>query len=241
MAAKDSFVSKLVKDPSRPPETVLMSGYPGESSEQGHERLYTDPELSQWVDVPKDAVLHTEDMRGDSGLPGVMMWISREFVEKLRFRTPIHHHFPRTVLQPLCPPPPTPHPAFCLTPSSPACPPITPSSPVCGQVTRSGPLCPITVTGPQCFTPSSPFCPPQTQAGPFCQFTPGGGGMLTLSCPSAVDACPSAPGGCDWFTPQINPQITPQITPGLGGWGGGFQGGGFQGGGFQGGGFGFGR
>jgi len=61
--------------------------------------------------------------------------------------------------------------------------------------------------------PRTQFCP--VTKNPGCV---NSGFVCTGFCPSAVDACPSAPGGCDqWFDPGevVNPVINP------GGWGGG--------------------
>src|SRR4249920_1489103 len=54
-----SFVDDIVKDPKEPPQTLLLQGYPGAAADDGDTRLYLDPALSSYVDVPKDAVLHT--------------------------------------------------------------------------------------------------------------------------------------------------------------------------------------
>ncbi len=230
MPPRDFFTTKLVKDPSRPPETLLLRGYPGASSEEGHERLYTDADLSSWIDVPKEAVLHTQEVAGSDGLPLTLTWVQRSMVERLR-----GGGIGRAPIQPMAP-----------TPWSPMCPPRTLSIPEClGPRTLSVPECfgPRTRVGPQCpplrtTNPLDCFAP-RTLVGPACTvFTascPQTGGFNTMICPSAVDACPSAPGGCDW---QLTPNITPLAQTPLGqgpggGWGPGNLGAGF--------GFGFGR
>ena len=48
--------------PTNPPNTVMLSGYVGASSEDGHTRLYFDMELSSYVDIPNDAILHREPL-----------------------------------------------------------------------------------------------------------------------------------------------------------------------------------
>ena len=48
----DDFVSKVVKDPKQPPDTTLLTGYLGKSSEEGHTRIYFDPELKNYLEVP---------------------------------------------------------------------------------------------------------------------------------------------------------------------------------------------
>ncbi|HEX8913349.1 MAG TPA: hypothetical protein VF796_13395, partial [Humisphaera sp.] len=69
------FVSKLVSDPANPPETTLLTGYPGASDEEGHTRIYFDPELRDYVDVPDDDILHTQP--GEGALDPSLVWIRR--------------------------------------------------------------------------------------------------------------------------------------------------------------------
>jgi hypothetical protein len=72
------FVARLVKDPRRPPDTVLLQGFVGASAEAGHTRLYFDTQLSSWVDIPNDAVLHTEEIsKEQSPLGGSYVWVDR--------------------------------------------------------------------------------------------------------------------------------------------------------------------
>jgi len=73
------FVAKIVKDPGAPPETVMLTGYLGASSEEGHTRLYFDPHLSNYVEIPNDAILHSQDAGPDqAGLGGSYVWIKRD-------------------------------------------------------------------------------------------------------------------------------------------------------------------
>ena len=37
---------------------MLLTGYLGASSEEGHERLYLSPDLSNYVEIPEAAILH---------------------------------------------------------------------------------------------------------------------------------------------------------------------------------------
>jgi hypothetical protein len=72
------FVAKIVKDPKNPPTTLMLTGYVGASSEDGHTRLYFDPNLSTYVEIPYDAVLHTQPAEGDGGLGASHVWIKRD-------------------------------------------------------------------------------------------------------------------------------------------------------------------
>jgi len=73
------FVSKIVKDPKAPPETTLVVGFLGRSSEEGHTRLYLNAELTDYVEVPNDAILHAEEASGEGpSLGAKYVWIARD-------------------------------------------------------------------------------------------------------------------------------------------------------------------
>jgi hypothetical protein len=75
----DEFVKKLVPDPKSPPDTLLLCGYLGASSEDNHTRLYFDMELASYVEIPNEAILHTTPMPADQGgLGGSYVWIKRD-------------------------------------------------------------------------------------------------------------------------------------------------------------------
>jgi hypothetical protein len=68
-----------VSDPKNVPDVMLLYGYLGASSEEGHERLYLSPDLTNYVEVPRDAVLHQmaapkeQDPHG-----GVTLWVKKD-------------------------------------------------------------------------------------------------------------------------------------------------------------------
>ena len=72
------FVSKIVRDPKNPPKTTLLSGFLGQSSEEGHTRLYLDPELCDYVEIPDGAILHVAESKEDSPVAETLVWIQRE-------------------------------------------------------------------------------------------------------------------------------------------------------------------
>jgi hypothetical protein len=72
------FVAKIVKDPKNPPKTIMLTGFLGASSEPGHTRLYFDPHLSNYVEVPDDAILHTQEAPGEGGLEATHVWIRQD-------------------------------------------------------------------------------------------------------------------------------------------------------------------
>lgn len=75
----DEFVKRLVPDPKNPPDTLLLSGFLGTSSEENHTRLYFDMELANYIEIPDDAILHSEPLpTGHGGLGGSYVWIRRD-------------------------------------------------------------------------------------------------------------------------------------------------------------------
>jgi len=76
--ADNDFVSKIVKDPKNPPDAVMLTGFVGASSEKGCTRLYFDANLSNYVDIPNDAILHTQKVGAESGLGGSYVWVKRD-------------------------------------------------------------------------------------------------------------------------------------------------------------------
>ena len=75
----DDFVASIVRDPANPPDTLLVSGYVGASSEPDAVRLYFNPQLSDYVDIPNDAILHSQKIpQESSGLGGSYVWIKSD-------------------------------------------------------------------------------------------------------------------------------------------------------------------
>lgn len=71
------FIGRVVRDPKNPPETRMLTGWLGDAAEEGYRRLYTDAELSAYIDVPSDAILHSEPIRDAQPAGGVFVWIQR--------------------------------------------------------------------------------------------------------------------------------------------------------------------
>jgi hypothetical protein len=73
------FVREIVSDPNYVPDVMLLYGYVGDSSEAEHERLYLRTDLSNYVEVPKSAILHRlaapkeQDPHG-----GVTLWVKKD-------------------------------------------------------------------------------------------------------------------------------------------------------------------
>lgn len=60
---------------------LLLNGYLGGSSEDKHTRLYFDAQLSSYVEIPDDSILHTQDYPAESSpLGGSYVWIKKDAV-----------------------------------------------------------------------------------------------------------------------------------------------------------------
>jgi hypothetical protein len=76
---KEHFVSKVVTDPKQPPDTLLLMGYVGESSEEGYTRLYFDAQLSVYVEIPNTAILHIQEIPVEQSVLGESyVWIQKD-------------------------------------------------------------------------------------------------------------------------------------------------------------------
>jgi hypothetical protein len=75
----DHFVSKIVHDPANPPEMVRLTGYRGASSEKAHIRLYANPELFAYWDIPEADVLYEQAVPLETDpLGSVTLWVKRD-------------------------------------------------------------------------------------------------------------------------------------------------------------------
>jgi len=72
------FIGRVVGDPANPPETRMLSGWFGDAAEKGYRRLYTEAELTSYVDIPDDAILYTEPIRDSQPAGAVLVWIKRD-------------------------------------------------------------------------------------------------------------------------------------------------------------------
>ncbi|HEY3571709.1 MAG TPA: hypothetical protein VGP73_27525 [Thermoanaerobaculia bacterium] len=72
------FVARVVKDAKSPPEARLLTGWLGDAAQEGERRLYTNPELSCYIDIPTDAILHTEPVRDAQPAGCVFVWVQRD-------------------------------------------------------------------------------------------------------------------------------------------------------------------
>ena len=75
----DPLVEELRPDPAAPDNIVALDGYIGRSAAEGHWRLYRDLSLTFWLEIPEEAIHHTEKIDMD-GLahPLTVVWVGRE-------------------------------------------------------------------------------------------------------------------------------------------------------------------
>ena len=215
------IVGKIVKDPKSPPNALCLRGFVGDSSEEKSIRLYFNPDFSDYVDVPEDAVLHSEPVpEAWSPFGAMYVWIERD-AELMHGSERIKANFMQgrifqqqagaqaaAAAQAQVQPQAVPFPGggaggaggpggfqFTPLPTPPfVCP---PSPPV---------VCP---PSPPAFCPPSPpaFCPPSPPA--FCPPSP------PVVCPPSppVVCPPSPPAFCPPSPPVVCPPSPPVVCP----------------------------
>jgi hypothetical protein len=74
-----NFIRHIVSDPKNVPDVTLLTGYLGTSSEEGHERLYLSPDLTNYVEIPKAAILHQAPLpKEQDAHGGVTLWVQKD-------------------------------------------------------------------------------------------------------------------------------------------------------------------
>ncbi|HSY51101.1 MAG TPA: hypothetical protein VLC46_20010 [Thermoanaerobaculia bacterium] len=76
------FIERIVSDAKNPPETRMLTGWFGNSGEEGYRRLYTDAELNHYVDIPDDAILYSEPLRDAQPAGCFVVWVKSDAVLK---------------------------------------------------------------------------------------------------------------------------------------------------------------
>jgi hypothetical protein len=71
----DDFIGKVQSDPANPQATIMLAGFTGKGPD-GHVRIYPDPTLGKWYDVPEADVVHSQPI-ANSDLGGSYVWIKR--------------------------------------------------------------------------------------------------------------------------------------------------------------------
>jgi hypothetical protein len=239
-AERPSFVRQLVADPKRPPKTLLLSGYLGDSSEEGHTRLYFDLELSSYVEISNDDILLQRPMPGGQApLEASYVWVRRDAALRpsAQAASPGANFLVGQMLPgptgtvrctdvgplcgegtafPMCPFPSTPA-AGCAVPSTPAAG-CQPTTPAVGCAVPSTPAAGCLVTTPAggCPAPSTPAAGCQTPFSvPVCHTVEYGlCKTMPVLCPTNVARCPTAFERCggNFAVPQQADQ-TAQAAP----------------------------
>jgi hypothetical protein len=67
------LVEALASDPNQPPKKATrLFGYPGPAADAKSTRLWLDTDLTSYVDVPNDAILHSQTLDNDEG---TILWV----------------------------------------------------------------------------------------------------------------------------------------------------------------------
>jgi hypothetical protein len=69
----DDFIASVQPDPAKPESTIMLSGFVGHGGD-GVVRIYPDPSLGTWYDVPEADVVHSMAVP-DSKLGGSYVWV----------------------------------------------------------------------------------------------------------------------------------------------------------------------
>ena len=70
------LVEALASDPSKPPEKATrLFGFPGPAADAGSTRLWLDPDLTSYVDVPDEAIVHSQTLENEQG---TVLWVRPE-------------------------------------------------------------------------------------------------------------------------------------------------------------------
>jgi len=69
-----------------PPELVVLRGFLGQSDEDGSIRLYHDPSLSVWSDIPTEYIAHVEHLEKSESRPWGedVVWMVRGSLEHVQ-------------------------------------------------------------------------------------------------------------------------------------------------------------
>ena len=80
---EDELVSRLVPNPARPPQALVIRGFLGRSSEKGCVRIYLSARLWPYVDIPQSEILHVQPIpRELSPLGGSHVWVNQPAMQR---------------------------------------------------------------------------------------------------------------------------------------------------------------
>jgi hypothetical protein len=77
----DAFIESVRPNPKSTEELVLLQGYIGKSDLSGHIRVYSDPALSDFIELPEPDILHCEPVSTEEDpLGGSRLWVRKTTV-----------------------------------------------------------------------------------------------------------------------------------------------------------------
>jgi hypothetical protein len=97
------LVKKLKVDPAQPPDLNPIHGYIGRSDDDKHVRIYRDPTMNVWVDVPADQIVYQEHQaaRVPADPDQDVVWVTSRNARKLTRESSASGVHPELVGRPL--------------------------------------------------------------------------------------------------------------------------------------------
>ncbi len=78
---RDAFVKSVRPDPKSTEDLVLLQGYIGDSDLTGHVRVYSDPALSDFIELPEQDILYCDPVATtEDPLGGSRLWVKQTTV-----------------------------------------------------------------------------------------------------------------------------------------------------------------
>ncbi|MFN0036747.1 MAG: hypothetical protein ACKVUS_16900 [Saprospiraceae bacterium] len=78
---RDAFVRSVRPDPKSTEDLVLLQGYIGDSDLAGHIRVYSDPVLSDFIELPEQDILYCDPVEAtEDPLGGSRLWVKKTTV-----------------------------------------------------------------------------------------------------------------------------------------------------------------
>lgn len=76
---EDPLIANLVPDPAEIPDVRMYVGMLGKSSRPGYWRLYTSPQLTEFLEIREEDIVHAEQMEAAQALlRGTAAWIKAD-------------------------------------------------------------------------------------------------------------------------------------------------------------------
>jgi hypothetical protein len=72
-----AFIASVVQNPAAPPKCFVVGGYLGESDQPDCWRLYLSHDLSSYLDIGDEGILHHEPVQG-AQLGELYLWVAQD-------------------------------------------------------------------------------------------------------------------------------------------------------------------